>query len=204
VVRARSAVERDGYSREIELVPGSEAPTRLVIVLDRLLAGLDAIGLERAAAWQLLAKVALDSIPALRRAMLATLAESGGEPTTSELAEAVSHPTVTTRRALEDLAAHGVVHRHSHGQGKAATWSLPDWTRERYEAAMTFPEMSGSGQAGRATHEIADAKPPSLSPLSTKEDISEKVGTDVERGGVRPLSEAEYVARFHEREGKKA
>jgi hypothetical protein len=33
VVRARSAVERDGYSREIELVPGSEAPTRLVIVL---------------------------------------------------------------------------------------------------------------------------------------------------------------------------
>ena len=46
VVRARSAVERDGYTREIELVPGSEAPTRLVIVLDRLLAGLDAIGLR--------------------------------------------------------------------------------------------------------------------------------------------------------------
>lgn len=30
IVRARSAVERDGYSREIELVPGSEAPTRFV------------------------------------------------------------------------------------------------------------------------------------------------------------------------------
>jgi hypothetical protein len=29
VVRARSAVERDNYTREIELVPGSEAPTRL-------------------------------------------------------------------------------------------------------------------------------------------------------------------------------
>ena len=179
VVRSRSAVERDGYSREIELVPGSEAPTRLVIVLDRLLAGLDAIGLDRPAAWQLVSKVALDSIPALRRSMLATLAERGGEPTTSELAEAVAHPTVTTRRALEDLAAHGVVDRHSHGQGKAATWMLPAWTRERYESAMTFPEMSGAGQTGAATHENGDAKPSSLSPLSTKEDISEKVGGDL-------------------------
>jgi hypothetical protein len=47
VVRARSAVERDGYSREMELIPDPEAPTRIVIVLDRLLAGLEVIGLER-------------------------------------------------------------------------------------------------------------------------------------------------------------
>jgi hypothetical protein len=46
-VRARSAVERDGYSREIELVSPAEAPTRLVIVLARLLDGLDAIGCDR-------------------------------------------------------------------------------------------------------------------------------------------------------------
>jgi hypothetical protein len=47
VVRARSAVERDSYSREIELVPGPEAPTRIITVLDRMLAGLDVIGVTR-------------------------------------------------------------------------------------------------------------------------------------------------------------
>ena len=74
VVRGRSAVERDGYSRDIELVPGSEAPTRFVIVLDRLLAGLDAIGLERETAWHVVTRVALDSIPA-RMAVLRALEE---------------------------------------------------------------------------------------------------------------------------------
>src|SRR5262249_22743054 len=45
-VRCRSSVERDGYSREIELIPEPEAPTRLIVVLKRLLAGLDAIGIH--------------------------------------------------------------------------------------------------------------------------------------------------------------
>jgi hypothetical protein len=63
VVRARSVVERDGYSREIELIPSSEAPTRLVVVLARLLAGLDAIGVGRVTAWPVVTKAALDSIP---------------------------------------------------------------------------------------------------------------------------------------------
>ena len=47
VVRCRSAVERDGYSREVELIPEPEAPTRLAVVLERLLAGMDVIGVER-------------------------------------------------------------------------------------------------------------------------------------------------------------
>jgi energy-coupling factor transporter ATP-binding protein EcfA2 len=51
VVRCRSAVERDGRTREIELIPEPEAPTRLIVVLARLLAGLDSIGLDRAQAW---------------------------------------------------------------------------------------------------------------------------------------------------------
>ncbi len=179
--------------REIELVPGSEAPTRLVIVLDRLLAGLDAIGLDRPTAWSVVTKVRarLDPSASALRCSRA-LAERAGEPTTSELAEAVSHPTATTRRALEDLTAHGVVERHSHGQGKAATWSLPSWTRERYERAMTFSEMSGRGQSGTSTHEKSDAGPSYLSPLSTKEDISEKVGGDAYEQRAKALGVPAY------------
>jgi hypothetical protein len=111
VVRARSAVERDGYSREIELVPGAEAPTRLVIVLDRILAGLDAIGCSRADALRVVTKAALDSVPALRLAVLAALADQPGSIDTNAVAAAVRHPAQTTRRALEDLVAHGLVER---------------------------------------------------------------------------------------------
>jgi hypothetical protein len=59
-VRCRSSVERDGYSREIELIPESEAPTRLIVVLSRLLAGLDSINVEREEAWSVITKAALD------------------------------------------------------------------------------------------------------------------------------------------------
>jgi hypothetical protein len=63
VVRCRSAIERDGYTREIELIPEAEAPTRLIIVLSRLFAGLSAIGVGDREAWAIVQKVALDLIP---------------------------------------------------------------------------------------------------------------------------------------------
>jgi hypothetical protein len=47
VVRARSAVERDGYSHEIELIPDPEAPSRLTLTLARLYAGLKTIGVNK-------------------------------------------------------------------------------------------------------------------------------------------------------------
>lgn len=142
VVRARSAVERDGYSREIELVPAAEAPTRLVIVLDRLLAGLDAIGCNRAEALAVVTKSALDSIPALRLAVLDTL-HAEADLDTNTIAEAVRHPASTTRRALEDLTAHNLVECERQGEGKAHRWSLSAFAGERMS---TFPETSVGGE----------------------------------------------------------
>ena len=69
-VRCRSAVKRDGRDREIELIPEPEAPTRLVVQLARLLAGLRRIGARDEQAWRIVRKVALDSIPDLRRNVL--------------------------------------------------------------------------------------------------------------------------------------
>ena len=46
VSRARSPVIRDSYRREIELVPDSEAPGRIVGALARILTGLRLIGVE--------------------------------------------------------------------------------------------------------------------------------------------------------------
>jgi hypothetical protein len=134
-VRCRSAVERDGYTREIELVPEPEAPGRLGLTLARLLAALTAIGVERDQAWLIVAKVALDSMPKLRRLILEQLAGADGPQTTSAVAEALDHPTQTTRRGLEDLTAHGVLHRRAQGKGKSTFWTLSDWTRERFGSA---------------------------------------------------------------------
>jgi len=91
VVRARSSVERDGHTREIELVPSPEAPTRLVIVLERLLAGLDSLGATRTEAWEVVTKAALDCVPALRLSALSILF-TADELDTNEVAELARDP----------------------------------------------------------------------------------------------------------------
>lgn len=139
-VRCRSAVERDGYSREIEAIPPPEAPGRLALVLLRLLNGLRAIGADEPAGWRITAKVALDCMPANRRAVLEHLVAAGDTCSTSEVAERLGWPTSTARRALEDLTAHHVLHREKHGEGKADLWNVTDWTRQRWRSV---PEVSG-------------------------------------------------------------
>ncbi len=161
VVRARSAVERDGYSREIELVPAAEVPTRLVIVLDRLLGGLNVIGAERDEAWRVVTKAALDSVPALRLAILYALVDSRRD--TNAIAEAVRHPAQTTRRALEDLTAHDLVDVERQGDGKAHVWELSTFARQRLD---TFPKC-------RRTRGARDIGPSKASPKGS--DISGRV-----------------------------
>ena len=67
VVRLRGAVERDRYRRELDHVYGAEGPARVGLSLERLLAGLDALGVERKIALEVVISVALDSTPPLRR-----------------------------------------------------------------------------------------------------------------------------------------
>jgi hypothetical protein len=139
VVRSRSAVERDSYSREIELVPGAEAPARLVITLDRLLAGLDSIGCDRDQAMVIVTKTALDSIPALRLLCLRAL-EKHEDLDTNQVATDARYPTSTTRRALEDLVAHGLVERErQQAANQPHHWHLSEFAAERLHR---FPEMS--------------------------------------------------------------
>ena len=91
-----------------------------------MMAGLDAIGAERRQSWGLVTKMALDSIPAPRLAVIKKPSEAG-ELETDAVGVAVGHPTQTTRRALEDLEAHGIVERDT--GGKAHSWALSAWCR---------------------------------------------------------------------------
>lgn len=138
VVRARSAVERDGRTHEIELIPDPEAPTRLVLTLARLYAGLRAVQVTKAEAWQLINKIGFDSLPALRWRVLQKLLHIDtcieGPIETPTFAAALGYPTQTTRRTLEDLAAHGLVLRK---KGKNADqWSVPTEVIMLYKSAI--------------------------------------------------------------------
>jgi hypothetical protein len=183
-VLCRSAVERDGYSREVILIPEAEAPARLALVLLRLLNGLQAIGVDEVTAWQLVTKCALDSMPALRRAVLEDLLRRPTLASTTEVAEAVSYPTTTTRRALEDLAAHGILERLPQGPGLADRWQPSTWTRARWG---TVPEVSGDT---KRTHENGAETLPISFPLRMDDN---KSGTGPE--SEEDLAELAWQAR---------
>lgn len=107
----RAAVPRHGYGkREIDGVPTVEEPPRVVRQLHMLARGLLALGLTDEAVTVLVRRVALDSMPVARHAVLAALAQSPGEHvSTAELAGLADlHWNVAFRNA-EDLEQIGVV-----------------------------------------------------------------------------------------------
>jgi hypothetical protein len=143
VVCLRGAIERDRRSREIEAVYGAEGTARIGLTLERLLAGLDTLGVERATAFDVIESVAYDSVPPIRRAAYEYIysedadytevtkknKETGEEEhvgsgiATTAVAQHLGLPTVTVRRALEDLTAYGLVRRLSRGTGKRDLWT---------------------------------------------------------------------------------
>ncbi len=116
--------------------------------------GLQVIGLDDRHAWQLVTKVALDSMPAPRRKVIEHLIVHTTK-TTKEVATVLGLPTTTARRTLEDLAAHGVVTRRSGGKGKSDTWALSPATRDDYRLG-TVPEMSGNPSPRNKQHAYDD------------------------------------------------
>lgn len=109
----RAAVPRNGYGRrEIEGVPVIEEPMRLVQQLGALARGMAALGLPTEAVCALARRVALDSMPEARRAVLSALsaaANTGEMLTTAGCARTARLDRKVARHQLEELAAIGVV-----------------------------------------------------------------------------------------------
>ncbi|MGH2628377.1 MAG: hypothetical protein ACRDHY_17195 [Anaerolineales bacterium] len=151
VVRARSGIIRDAFStREIELVPEPEAPTRLAKQLATFAVSVALV--EDAATvtpghLALVARLALDCIPRPRFLALRHLAGRGAPETTSVIAGMIDYPTSSTRRVLEDLAALGVLVVQKAGPGRPDLWRVADAFGEVFRAALarasgTLPEVS--------------------------------------------------------------
>jgi hypothetical protein len=135
--KARSAVERDRMSREVELILGEEGPARLAQTLAALLDGITALGVTREHAWRVVTKCALDSIPAIRRTMLDALLNRDKAAETAAIAESAGYPTITARRALEELTIYGLAVRTRMGKGKSDLWSLSQEARELYREGVS-------------------------------------------------------------------
>jgi len=183
VARGRSTVDRDGYSREINLVYAPEGPARVALVLREMLLALDRLGLAPAQTYATVRKLGLDSIPDLRRRVLEhLLIDSQVERSTTDIAIAVDHPSNTTRRTLEDLAAHHLTLRTSQGKGKSDLWKASEYVAFLWSQAGV-PEMSTYKGTGFNREEEAD-------PLHTYSDIS---GTPSDNGDADPLHHPETL-----------
>ncbi len=141
VVKARTGVDRDGYSREVELMPTTEAPGRLVGQLAQLWSGMAALGVPIGEIHRAIGKIAWDSVPEMRKRALVTLYDAG-QMTNSMITSSTGIPSTSLVRTLEDLRLLGLVESQKHGEGKTAAvrWWVTDECRAVWPAAS--PEMS--------------------------------------------------------------
>jgi hypothetical protein len=129
VVRLRGAIARDRRTNEIDAIYGTEGTARVGLALERLLAGLDTLGVERAKAVEVVLSVAMDSVPPQRRAAYECVCKYG-KLKTADVAIELGLPTNTARRLLEDLTAYHLLERQSLGQGHADQWVRANWEAE--------------------------------------------------------------------------
>lgn len=108
--RLRATVIREpSGNREITDILDPEGTPRFGLALERLLAGLDLIGMERGQALDLIEDIAKDSSPRMRRKFYEYLTPEKLE--TAHFAKLFNLPPNSARRILEDLNAVGLANR---------------------------------------------------------------------------------------------
>jgi hypothetical protein len=127
--RCRSAVVRDQYSKDVMGVKETESGTRISTVLAQLYMGMEVIGVPGVDIWRLVGKVALDSMPRMRKIIIDGAAKYGDTGCAlKELLDTTGSSRSTVERAIEDLEIHGVVSRHKVANVVHVT--LTDWMRK--------------------------------------------------------------------------
>lgn len=138
-VRARSGVIREGYStREIELIPDAELPTRLAKQLITLTSAFSLIsGGFTDEDYELIYKIGMDTLPKNRKLTINALVKAGDYRETADVAMEIGYPTNTTRRILEDLHGLKLINRQHKGQGTPDKWIIRDDTKELLQKATS-------------------------------------------------------------------
>lgn len=152
----RATVPRHGYGRrEIDGVPVIEEPMRVVRQLHVVARGCAALGLPEADTTVLVRRVALDSMPQARRAVLDVLAR--GEPlSTAGLAIAARLHRHVARHQLEELEAIGVA--WAQRSGSEPEDDEPDrrpaaWQLHGEDGALIADVLNTARRESRGWHE---------------------------------------------------
>ncbi len=178
-VKARTAVERDGYSRSIATIPEFEHATRLAKQLAQLRAGVLAVGAGEELAWRIVTKTALDSIPRLRWRVLVALRDAEHPMKTSDLSEATDIPAKTIPEHLEDLALLRLIDREKVGAAANAPWvhRLAASVRDAWPETVD-EKCQGSGVYPSETQRKQENPPSINSPNPPWDDISQELRAD--------------------------
>ncbi len=127
IVRARSGVVRDPYSKDLIYIPETEAPARLAKQLGVLIRALAVLGRRQTCSWSdyyLTLKCALDVIPANRMRHITALCGRESPQTTTEIAQYTEYSRAGAELILEDLAALRVIEVNRQGSGQANEWRM--------------------------------------------------------------------------------
>jgi hypothetical protein len=136
--RARTSVERDGYSGDLLVIPQPEGPARLVKAMRRIYGALGALGADDETRWQVLTRIAVDCAPSIRLPVVRELLGSPHPQRTSAIAAGVGMVTKTAHRILEDLTLLGVADhtKKSDADNSPDLWAASDWLREHWPSEV--------------------------------------------------------------------
>lgn len=115
VTWARTATERDHQGNIVD-AHALEAPTRFAKGIGQIMRGALAIGVARERALQLALRVAADSMPPLRLAVLADVANNPSSRT-SDVRSRMQKPRTTIDRVLQELHILGLLEQTKHDDG---------------------------------------------------------------------------------------
>jgi hypothetical protein len=147
---SRSAVHWDKWKREIEMIPKPEAPPRVAAQLSRIWQAGGMLGLTESECWDIVSRLALDSIPYLRGAVLRAIAGSPEPVTEAAIRASCGQPRASCQRALSELAAHGVAEHDSPGERKVKHWTLTGTARGWLSASGACPIFAPPPPRARA------------------------------------------------------
>ncbi|WP_052422605.1 winged helix-turn-helix domain-containing protein [Nonomuraea candida] len=144
VTLARTAVEREGP--KVVYAHAPEMPTRFTKQLAQIVRGGIALGMDRAHAFAVAARCAGDSLPPLRRRILAYLFKEGPKPV-GDVKNGLKLPRTTVERGLDELHLLGVLETRDEkwGQGTRDVFSIAEHIDRSALARLT---KNGEGAPG--------------------------------------------------------
>ncbi|WP_374928602.1 bifunctional DNA primase/polymerase [Kytococcus sedentarius] len=156
----RGAVPRSGYGRrEMEGPPVVEEPMRLTQQLAAVARGVLALGLPEGYAAQVVRRLALDSMPEDRRAVLTVLAQ-GEELATAAVGRAAGLDRKVARFTLEDLQAIGVVTNDRVDDESEELTGTVRWTLAGEDGALVAEVIHDHTRQGTGWDELWDYSTP--------------------------------------------